>query len=92
MDTDTPATLAPTVWIVEGDDHEVRMIEALTASEAIEQAAGEFSDQYDAPYDEDLISVVGAFAGDSFDTDTLVFVPTTGAEDESAARAALDQV
>lgn len=81
----------PNVWVIEGDDHEVRLIEAVTAQEAIEIAVSDFADQYEEPYDEDLCSVAGAFVGDSLDPEALVFVSTAGAEDESYAREALDR-
>lgn len=89
MTTHAPAE-NPNVWVVEGDDHEVRLVEALSANEATEMAASEFAGQY-GEYDEDLCRVVGAFTGDSFDTSTLVFIATAGADDESAAREALDR-
>lgn len=89
MSTPEPSE-SPTVWVVEGDDHEARLIEAMSSTEAIEMAAEEFAAQY-GNYDAELCSVIGAFTGDSFDIGTLVFSPTPGAEDEAAAREALER-
>ncbi len=81
----------PTVWVVEGDDHEARVVEAPDADEAIALVADGFSEQYEEPYDRDLCSIVGAFVGDINDLDELEFVPTEHAQNESRALEALER-
>lgn len=81
----------PTVWVVEGDDHEARIVEAPNAEEAIALAADGFSEQYEEPYDQDLCNIVGAFVGDINDLDELEFVPTEHAQNESRALEALER-
>lgn len=81
----------PSVWVIEGDDHEARVVEASDADEAISLAADDFSDQYGEFYDRELCTVVGAFVGDISDLDELEFVPTEYAQNESHALAALER-
>ena len=82
------------VWVIEGDDHEVEIVEAVTAAEAYEIAASAFSDRYDAEYDEDLLTVIGAFRGDvDDDPEDWEFATPDGApENEAAARRVIDQL
>lgn len=80
---------AGNVWLVEGDDHEVELVEADTGQEALESAGQAFSERYDEPVSEDTLEIVGCFRGDVMDIDSLEFVPTPGAEDETRARRAL---
>jgi len=50
------------IWVIEGDDHEQRIIVANSESAAIEQAQADFEDQYGEPYGTDLLTVRGLFA------------------------------
>jgi hypothetical protein len=85
------------VWVVEGDDHEVVVVEARNADDALDVAWGEFSSRYGGDEDEDdedgygrdSLDVAGAFSGDIDDTDSLVFVPQDSYDDEKYARRAL---
>lgn len=77
------------IWLIEGDDHEVKLVEAVTEEEAIDKAAELFEEQYDDEGDEDdedeerepvdvrdLLSVAGTFRGDIDGySDELDFVP-----------------
>lgn len=81
----------PTVWVVEGDDHETRIVEAPDADDAIALVADSFSEQYGEPYDRGLCTIVGAFIGDIDDPDELEFVPTEHADNESRALEALER-
>jgi len=75
------------IWLIEGDDHEVKLVEATTEEEAIDKAAELFEEQYDEgdedededyePTDvRDLLSVAGTFRGDIDGySDELDFVP-----------------
>lgn len=76
------------VWVIEGDDHEVRLIEASSLDQALESAACEFRDQY-GDYDEDVLHVAGAFRGDVDDPGSLEFVPQESIDNETYARRAL---
>lgn len=80
--------MADTVWVVEGDDHEVEVVEADSAAQALTNAHAAFIDRY-GRYNRDLMSVVGNFDGDIEDVDSLQFRPTPGAQDEARARNAL---
>lgn len=84
-------TGTPTVWVVEGDDHEARVVEASDAQEAVALVADGFSEQYEEPYDRDLCTIVGGFVGDINDLDELEFVPTEHADNESRALEALER-
>lgn len=84
-------TIAPNVWVIEGDDHEIRVVEAESANHAIELAAEQFTEQYGEPYSAAQCLVVGAFAGDIDEVDDLVFIPTADAGNEVDARDALDR-
>lgn len=48
-------------WVVEGDDHERVVVQATSPDDAVEVAAIVFSDQYDAPYSEDLLNPLRGF-------------------------------
>ena len=75
------------VWAVEGDDHEVELMEATTPDEALELAGDAFRNRYDDEgYSDDLLSVVGAFRGNIDETDELEFVPTDGTTEMEARR------
>lgn len=77
------------IWLIEGDDHEVKLVEATTEEEAIDKAAELFEEQYDDEGDDDdegedrdpidvreLLSVAGTFRGDIDGySDELDFVP-----------------
>lgn len=78
-----------TVWVIEGDDHEVEVVEAETEQQALDYAQGGFTERY-GRYDPDLLSVAGNFIGDIDDIESLRFVPTPGAEDERRAYRALE--
>jgi len=91
--TDVLAAVAvPTanLWVVEGDDHEMVSVEARTEEEALDLAADEFADRYGSEPNLDVVRVVGAFAGDMYETNELVFIPTGDASNEAVARRALD--
>ena len=85
------------VWLIEGDDHEVKLVEATTEEEAIEKAAELFEEQYDDEDDEDegedrdptdvrdFLSVAGTFRGDIDGySDELDFVPRDGLNENDA--------
>ncbi len=75
------------VWVVEGDDHEVEVVEATTADEALERAGDAFRSRYDDEgYSDDLLSVVGVFRGDIDETDELEFVQMDGTTETKARR------
>ena len=82
------------VWVIEGDDHEAEIVEAATAAEALEGAAAAFSDRYGEEYNEDLLTVIGAFRGDvDDDPEDWVFATPDGApESEAAARRVIEQI
>ena len=75
------------IWAVEGDDHEVELVEAESAGEALGLAGDAFRSRYDdASYSDDLLTVAGAFRGDIDETDDLEFVPTDGTAEDKARR------
>lgn len=57
-------------WVIEGDDHECRIVEASSESEALDVVASDFTEQYGEPYSLDLLRVRATF--DSED-DALIF-------------------
>lgn len=57
---DAPAS-AHRWWVIEGDDHERRVVEADSESEALDAVAADFEAQYGAPYSVDLLVVKGSF-------------------------------
>ena len=93
LDSDAPTgtrSQAPgesLVWAVEGDDHEVELVEAASSEEALELAGDAFRSRYDDEgYSDDLLTVAGAFRGDIDETDELEFVPTDGTTEGEARR------
>ena len=74
------------VWAVEGDDHEVELVEATSSEEALYLAGDAFRGRYDSDYSDDLLSVAGAFRGDIDYSDELEFVPTDGTTEGEARR------
>jgi hypothetical protein len=86
------------VWVIEGDDHEVEIVEADSEDEALDAGAALFADRYGDDDDDDgeyrsdprdIVRVAGAFRGDIDATDELEFVPVEGTT-ETAAYYALD--
>jgi len=77
------------VWVVVGDDHEARLVEATSADDALETARSMFTADYDEDYGIDLLTVAGAFRGDIDDPEQLEFVPHDSLDDERSARRAL---
>lgn len=73
------------IWLVEGDDHEMKLVEATSEEQAIELAADFFEEQYDDDDDDedreptdvrDFLSIVGTFRGDIDGySDELEFAP-----------------
>lgn len=74
-------------WVVQGDDHETRLVEAESADAAAEYAAAEFSDQYDEEIGADSMSVLGAFRGTPGEVDAEDFVEMDGMDRSVAVRA-----
>ncbi|WP_143015807.1 hypothetical protein [Microbacterium sp. 77mftsu3.1] len=82
------------VWLIEGDDHETELVEAVTEDEALDIAAERFEDRYGAERDEDdededydvrdYLNIVGTFRGDIDDTDELTFVPSEHSSENEA--------
>lgn len=48
-------------YVIEGDDHEQRIVSAETAEDALEECALGFSDQYGEEYEADLLVVLGSY-------------------------------
>lgn len=78
------------IWLIEGDDHELKLVEATTEEEALDKAAELFEEQYDDDDDDDeeddedrqptdvrdFLAVAGTFRGDIDGySDELDFVP-----------------
>ncbi|MBN9214817.1 MAG: hypothetical protein J0J04_08505 [Microbacterium sp.] len=65
------------VWLIEGDDHEYELVEAVSEEDALDETADRFRDRYDdddAP--RDSLTVAGVFRGDVDGySDELEFVP-----------------
>lgn len=76
------------VWVVEGDDHEVEVVEADSAEDALDMAHSAFRERY-GRYSRDLLTVAGSFRGDIDDLDSLQFVAIPDAADEQYARRVL---
>lgn len=74
-------------WVVQGDDHETRLVEAESADAAAEYAAAEFSDQYDEEIGADSMLVLGAFRGSPDEVDAEDFVEMDGMDRSVAVRA-----
>lgn len=85
-----PGIRGKLTWVVQGDDHETRLIEAESADAAAEYAAAEFSEQYDEEIGADSMSVLGAFRGSPDEVDAEDFVEMDGM-DRSVAVHALRQ-
>lgn len=70
------------LWLVEGDDHEVKLVEAISEDEAIELAADLFEEQYDDDDEDghdvrDILTIAGTFRGDIDGySDEYTFVPS----------------
>jgi hypothetical protein len=47
--------------VIEGDDHEQRITEASSESDALDAVADDFAEQYGEPYSVDLLTVLGKF-------------------------------
>ena len=47
-------------WVIEGDDHEQRVVWGATEDEALDRAYDDFYDQY-GKYNPDLLTVLGNF-------------------------------
>ncbi|MCT2222493.1 hypothetical protein [Microbacterium paraoxydans] len=77
----------PLTWVVQGDDHETRLIEAESAEAAAAYAAAEFSDQYGEEISPESMSVVGAFRGSPEEVDVEDFVEMDGMDRSVAVRA-----
>lgn len=83
------------VWLIEGDDHEARVYEAASASEAEDLAIAEFADQYEEDDGDYPVDVVAAFRGSLDDDDPADWVWVSGvgsAATEARARAVLNHV
>ena len=76
------------VWVVEGDDHEVEVVEADTPEDALESAHSAFRERY-GRYSRDVLTIAGSFRGDIDDLDSLQFVAIPDAADEQYARRVL---
>lgn len=76
------------VWVVEGDDHEVEVVEADSAEDALEMAHSAFRERY-GRYSRDVLTIAGSFRGDIDDLDSLQFVAIPDAADEQYARRVL---
>lgn len=71
------------VWLIEGDDHELETVEAVTEDEALDLAAESFNNRYEPDDDEefdessarDIVTVVGTFRGEQDSISELEFVP-----------------
>lgn len=81
------------LWLIEGDDHEVKLVEAVTEEEAIERAAELFEEQYSDDEDEDdepsdvrdFLVVAGTFRGEIGGyTDEFTFVPRDDLDENTA--------
>jgi hypothetical protein len=47
-------------WVIEGDDHEKRLVEAAAEADAIENALLDFESQY-GTYNRDLLTSLGSY-------------------------------
>jgi hypothetical protein len=47
-------------WVIEGDDHEKRLVEASAEADAIENALLDFESQY-GTYNRDLLTSLGSY-------------------------------
>lgn len=74
-------------WVVQGDDHETRLIEAESADAAAEGVAAEFSAQYGEEISPESMSVLGAFRGSPEEVDAEDFVEIDGMDRAVAVRA-----
>lgn len=96
------AALAPAgeelIYLVEGDDHELRATLATSADEALERVRDGFAEQYDGDDDDDdasgdyPVELVAAFRGDPYgDEEDWTWLAGVGnAPSERAARRALN--
>lgn len=73
-------------WLVEGDDHEYVTVEALTAEDALEEAAMVFAERYDERCNADNLELIAGFRDEegSGYSDDLTWVPGTGVGENDA--------
>lgn len=82
-----PSAQEQLTWVVQGDDHETRLIEAESSEAAAEYAAAEFSAQYGEEIDPETMCVLGAFHGSSEDVGEEDFVDMEGMDRDTAVYA-----
>ncbi|WP_433673868.1 hypothetical protein [Microbacterium gorillae] len=73
-------------WLVEGDDHEYVTVEALTADDALEEAAMVFTERYDERCNADSLELIAGFRDEDGTgySDGLKWVPGTGVGENDA--------